>query len=590
MKEKKLGLKDLVPYMGKRKILLVFSMLFSAISGVLALVPFVYLWLIIKEVVVANGDFSLCVNIVKNGWMCFMFALLAMLIYFASLMCSHFVAFRVSANMKKDMLEHVSKISLGDIEKFGSGKLRKIINESSNATETLLAHNLPDSIQAVVTPLVMIILLFVFDYRLGLVSLIPTVLGFLCMMKMTGKQMELDMKEYQDALEDMNNEAVEYVRGMPVVKTFNQSVFSFKRFKASIDNYSKFCISYTKKARMPMVMFQTCLNLTFAFLIAITLIIVGQGVASDKFILNIMFYILFTPVMTTTLMKMIFGSENKIVVNDALERVNKIKSIPPMTYGKITNFTNNEIEFRHVNFKYDDSVEENIINDLSFVVKSNSSLALVGASGSGKTTIANLIARFYDISSGAILIGNRNIKDYQKSALMEEISYVFQDNKLLKTSILENVKMANKSASEEEVKEALHLAMCDDIIAKFKDGFNTIIGSKGIYLSGGETQRICIARAMIKKSHIVILDEATAFADPENEYLVQQAFENLKKNKTVIIIAHRLTTIKNMDSIIVLDKGTIKESGTHEELMNLNGLYKKMYEDYKEATAWKVGK
>ena len=583
------NLQELMKYSEKYKIFTYLSLILSGISSILALIPFVYIWKIIKELIEVMPNYHNAINMVHNGWMAVFFAIGSMFIYFMGLICSHMSAFRVATNIRKKAMEHITKIPIGKIDEIGSGKLRKIVNESAAGTEAYLAHQLPDMAGAVVTPICMIVLLFIFDWKLGLVSLIPAVIGFFAMSRMMGKQMADDVSKYQNSLEVMNNEAVEYVRGMPVVKTFGQSVYTFKKFKDSIEDYDNFCIEYTKKARKPMIAFQVSINCIFAFLIAVTLFVVGKGKISQDFLLNLLFYIIYTPILTTTLTKVMFMSENTMLVTDCINRINSIFNIQPLSESKVNvNPQDNSIELKNVKFKYDNA-DKNAIDNINLKIPANSTIALVGPSGSGKSTIANLIARFYDVDEGEILIGKVNIKDIKKEDLMNTVSYVFQNSKLLKTSIYENVRMARKSASEEEVIEALHLAQCDDIIEKLPDGINTIIGSKGIYLSGGEQQRINIARAILKKSNIVILDEATAFADPENEFQVQKAFENLGKNKTVIMIAHRLSTIKNVDKIYVINDGKIKEHGTHEELLNKDGLYNKMWNDYNTSIAWKVG-
>lgn len=583
------NLQELMKYSGKYKIFTYLSLILSGISSVLALIPFVYIWKIIKEVIEVMPNFQNATSIVHNGWMAVIFAIISMIIYFVGLICSHMSAFRVASNMRKKAMEHITKIPIGKIEEIGSGKLRKIVNESAGGTETYLAHQLPDMAGALVTPICMLIFLFIFDWKLGIVSLIPTVMGFFAMKKMMGKQMADDIGKYQNSLEVMNNEAVEYVRGMPVVKTFGQSVYTFKRFKNSIEDYEKFCMAYTKKARKPMIEFQVSVNCIFAFLIAVTLLVVGKGTVSQSFLLNLLFYIIYTPILTTTLTKVMFMSENTMLVTDCIKRINSIFEIKPLSENKTKEkIKDNSIELKNVKFKYDNA-EDNAIDNISMKIKANSAIALVGPSGSGKSTIANLIARFYDVNEGKILIGGVDIKNIKKEELMNTVSYVFQNSKLLKTSIYENVRMAKPNATKEEVIEALHLAQCDDIIEKMPDGIDTQIGSKGVYFSGGEVQRINIARVILKNSKIVILDEATAFADPENETKVQKAFENLGKNKTVIMIAHRLSTIKNVDEIYVINNGKIKEQGTHEELIGKGGIYSKMWNDYNTSIAWKVG-
>ena len=587
------NLQELMKYSGKYKIFTYLSLILSGIYSVLALSPFVYIWKIIKEVIEVMPNFQNATSIVHNGWMAVIFAIISMIIYFVGLICSHMSAFRVASNMRKKAMEHITKIPIGKIEEIGSGKLRKIVNESAGGTETYLAHQLPDMAGALVTPICMLIFLFIFDWKLGIVSLIPTVMGFFAMKKMMGKQMADDIGKYQNSLEVMNNEAVEYVRGMPVVKTFGQSVYTFKRFKNSIEDYEKFCMAYTKKARKPMIEFQVSVNCIFAFLIAVTLLVVGKGTVSQSFLLNLLFYIIYTPILTTTLTKVMFMSENTMLVTDCIKRINSIFEIKPLSENKTKEkIKDNSIELKNVKFKYDnaeDNAIDNAIDNISMKIKANNTIALVGPSGSGKSTIANLIARFYDVNEGKILIGGVDIKNIKKEELMNTVSYVFQNSKLLKTSIYENVRMAKPNATKEEVIEALHLAQCDDIIEKMPDGIDTQIGSKGVCFSGGEVQRINIARVILKNSKIVILDEATAFADPENETKVQKAFENLGKNKTVIMIAHRLSTIKNVDEIYVINNGKIEEQGTHEELIGKGGIYSKMWNDYNTSIAWKVG-
>lgn len=578
----------LMHYAGKHKVLTYLSLILSAISGVLAIMPFVYIYFIIRDVVQVAPDFSNATNLVFYGWMAVVFAILAILIYIAALMCSHIAAFRIAGNMRIEAIEHLTKIPVGEIEEEGSGKLRKIILDSSSATETYLAHQLPDMAQAILMPFAIIVILFIFDYRLGLVSLIPIILGFLCMFKMVGPKMKNDMAQYQNAMESMNNEGVEYVRGIPIVKTFNQSIYTFKRFKGAIDNYSNFCISYTKRCRGPMIAFEICVNSVFAFLIAMALILSGVKATDQTFILNLIFYIVFTPIISTTLLRVMYMSENTMIVEDALNRVDSVLSIEPLKEtSNPLKPKGDEVKFDSVFFKYKNK-EKYALNDISFIAKENSITALVGPSGGGKSTIASLLNRFYDVEKGSISIGGVDIRNIKKEDLMNEISYVFQDSKLLKNTILENVRMGKKDATLEEVNEALKLAQCNDIIAKLPEGLNTIIGAKGTYLSGGEMQRISLARAILKNSKIIILDEATAFSDHENEYLIQKAFKNLSKNKTVIMIAHRLSTIKNADKILVVNDGKIVEEGTHASLLEEKGIYTKMWNDYQKSIKWRV--
>ena len=583
------NLSVLMDYAGRRSVLTYLSWALSAVSALTALVPFIFVWLIVREVIEANGNFAAVQGSLSvYGWWAVGSALISMLVYFAALMCSHVAAFRVAGNMRKRAMRHIGALSVGFMNSLGSGRVRRIVNESSGATETYLAHQLPDMVGAFATPVGMIVLLFVFDWRLGLLSLIPTVLGFIIMSKMTGKDMARKMKEYQSALENMNNEAVEYVRGVPVVKTFGQTVFSFKRFKGSIDSYHTWVVAYTKSLMWPMVAFTTAINCVFVPLIIAGLCFTAGGV-DGTFFLNLIFYIIFTPIISVTLIKVMFMSENNMIVSDALQRIDGILAIKPLPepYAPQTP-KDNSVTFENVTFAYE-GADRNAIEGITLDVKAGETVALVGPSGGGKTTAAGLVARFWDASSGAVKVGGVNVKDIDRQTLNDTVAYVFQDSKLLKTSIYENVRMGRPSATREEVLAALHNAQCDDILNKFPHGVDTVIGSKGVYLSGGEQQRIAIARVMLKNAPVLVLDEATAFADPENEAAVQRAFERLANGRTVIMIAHRLTTVQNADKIYVLKDGKIAEEGTHARLMEQNGLYHDMYDEYRTSIAWKVG-
>ena len=583
------NLSVLMDYAGRRRVLTYLSWVLSAVSALTALVPFIFVWLIVREVIEANGNFAAVQGSLSvYGWWAVGSALISMLVYFAALMCSHVAAFRVAGNMRKRAMRHIGALPVGFMNSLGSGRVRRIVNESSGATETYLAHQLPDMVGAFATPVGMIVLLFVFDWRLGLLSLIPTVLGFIIMSKMTGKDMARKMKEYQSALENMNNEAVEYVRGVPVVKTFGQTVFSFKRFKGSIDSYHTWVVAYTKSLMWPMVAFTTAINCVFVPLIIAGLCFTAGGV-DGTFLLNLIFYIIFTPIISVTLMKVMFMSENNMIVSDALQRIDGILAIKPLSEPSAPQIPkDNSVTFENVTFAYE-GADRNAIDGITLDVKAGETVALVGPSGGGKTTAAGLVARFWDTASGAVKVGGVNVKDIDRQTLNDTVAYVFQDSKLLKTSIFENVRMGRPSATREEVLAALHNAQCDDILNKFPHGVDTVIGSKGVYLSGGEQQRIAIARVMLKNAPVLVLDEATAFADPENEAAVQRAFERLANGRTVIMIAHRLTTVQNADKIYVLKDGKIAEEGTHVQLMEKGGLYHNMYEEYRTSIAWKVG-
>lgn len=641
---KQSNLTRLTEYAGGHRFLTYSSWILSAVSALIALVPFWYIWRILDEVIEVAPNFSRAENLIYYGWMAVLFAVISMLTYIAALMCSHIAAFRVASNLRRITMRHIVTLPLGVAEGFGSGKLRKIVNESSAATETYLAHQLPDKAGAIATPCGLLVLLFVFDWRLGFLSLIPVVLGFLIMMAMTGAGMREKMKEYQNALDSMSNEAVEYVRGIPVVKTFGQTVFSFKRFKASIDNYGKWVIAYTKQLRGPMMWYTAAINGVFVFLIAGALIFTANGVTGE-FLLNLLFYIIITPVISLTLTKIMFMSENGMIVADALERIDSVLTLDSLSEPVNPKMPeDSSIELSHVCFSYDfeknnsisselnrnfpssegvtsetslsssgvsqietEKDKENIsssqteneeeisavidgdvIKDVSLRIEPGQTVAFVGPSGGGKSTLASLISRFFDARSGSVKIGGVNVKDIRKEDLMNTVSFVFQNSRLIKASILDNVRLGKPSASENEVMRALKAAQCLDIIEKFPLGVNTVIGTKGVYLSGGEQQRIAIARAILKNTPIIIMDEATAFADPDNEMRVQAAMSELAKGKTVVMIAHRLSTVADADCIYVLDNGRIAEFGTRDALYKKGGLFSKMWDDYQASVRWKV--
>lgn len=583
--------KRLFEYAENYKYLTIASWVLATVSAFIALVPFYYIWRLIKEVIRVSPDFDRAQNLSAYGWCAVGSAVLAMLIYMGGLICSHLAAFHVQATMRSRLMRHIMSLPLGSMDEDGSGKVRKIINESSAATETYLAHQLPDKCVATATPIGLVVLLLVFDWRLGLLSLIPVVLGFAIMSTMMGANMKKKMEEYQNALEEMSSEAVEYVRGIPVVKTFGQSVFSFKRFRDSIKKYEKWTIAYTKDLRVPMMGLTTAINSVFAILIAATFWLGGvkSGSVDGTFLLNLMFYIIITPIITVTMTKMMYAGENVMIVEDALNRIDGLlekKTLPQSVNPEKPQDAS--ISFKNVSYRYD-GASDDAIHNISLDIKSGEHIAFVGPSGGGKSTLAKLIARFADVNSGFIEIGGVNVKNIKASDLMNTVSFVFQDSKLLKMSIFDNVRMGNKNAMREEVIEALHNAQCDDIIEKLPGGIDTVIGSKGTYLSGGETQRIAIARAMLKNAPILILDEATAFADPDNEAKVQAAFSKLSEGKTVIMIAHRLSSVTEVDRIYVLKNGQICQSGTHENLLSQDGLYAHMWKEFNKSVSWKVG-
>lgn len=587
--KKQSNLSKLMGYAGNFRFLTYASWILSGVSAAFALVPFYFLWRIINEVLTVMPDFAKATGLTHNGWMAVLFAALSLLIYICALMCSHLAAFRVQANLRKAMLHHVITLPLGTLEKEGSGKVRKTIQECSGATETFLAHQLPDMVGAYVTPLGLVVLLFAFDWRFGLICLIPIVLSFVVMMVfMTGPTLKVKMQEYQNALEDMSNEAVEYVRGVPVVKTFGQTVYSFEKFKKSIDRYSEWAISYTKSMRIPMCLLTILINGIFAFILAAGIWFTKGGI-STTLVLNILFYIILTPILTVTMTKIMFQSENNMLLEDAMKRMDNILSLEPLKETRnAKNPTDNSVELRHVSYSYDEKTQA--LKDISLSIKGGQTVAFVGPSGSGKTTLANVISRFFDVKEGEVLIGGVNVKDISKEKLMETVSFVFQNSRLIKGTILDNVKLGKPDAAEEEVMTALRQAQCMDIVEKMPDGVHTVIGTNGVYLSGGEGQRIAIARAILKNAPIIILDEATAFADPDNEVRVQAAFKELAKDRTVIMIAHRLSTVTSADCIYVLKDGSIAEHGTDSELKNKGGIYAEMMKNYISSVNWKVGK
>lgn len=586
--KKQSALTRLFEYAGNYKYFTMLSRILSVISAWIALVPFYYIWRIMKEVLDVAPAYDQAKGITSLGWSAVGFALLSMIIYIVALMCSHIAAFRIQANMRSAMMHKIVNLPLGFMDRDGSGKIRKIVQESSEATETYLAHQLPDRAGAIATPIGLLVLLVVFDWRLGLLSLVPVVTAFLIMSSMTGKNMEIKMKEYQNSLEEMSSEAVEYIRGIPVVKTFGQSVFSFKRFRKAIDNYEKWVISYTKDMRLPMVGYTTTINAVFAILIAAAFWF-SKGTDDKTFLLNLLFYIIITPIITVTLNKIMYSSENKMLVDDALKRVDGILEREPLEQAKEPKMPKDaSIVFENVSFRYKDGITD-ALHGVNLKIEPGEHVAFVGPSGGGKTTLASLIARFFDVTEGKLVVGGVNVKEIADEKLMETVSFVFQDSKLLKMSIYDNIRMGKKDATKEQVLHALKEAQCMDIIEKMPQGIDTVIGTRGTYVSGGEAQRLSIARAMLKDAPLLILDEATAFADPDNEVKVQEAFSRLSKGKTVIMVAHRLSSVTNADRICVLKDGEIVETGNHESLTKQNGIYAHMWKEYNQSIQWKVG-
>ena len=587
--KKQSNLSRLLDYAGTYRILTYLSWVLAAAGALLALVPFGYIWRILREVIEVAPQYENAVHVTQYGWMAVAFAVVAVLTYIAGLMCSHLAAFRIATNLRLAMVKHIATLPLGTIEQFGSGKLRRIISETAGAAETYLAHQLPDQAKAMATIAGLLTLLLAFDWRLGLLSLVPVALAFAVMTSMTGKKMQEQMTQYQNALADMSGEAVEYVRGIPVVKTFGQTVFSFKKFKGTIDNYERWVIAYTKQLRWPMTFYTLAVNSVFVFLIAGAFLFASGGTDGGA-LLNLLFYIIITPVISLTLTKLMFMSENGMIVQDAITRIDRVLESPSLSCSNAPKHPkDSSVALEHVTFSYDGV--KNALEDISLSIGTGQTVAFVGPSGGGKSTLAALIARFFDPQSGKISIGGANVKDIDKSELMDTVSFVFQNSRLIKGSILDNVRMGKPNATDGEVLAALSAAQCMDIIEKFPDGVHTVIGSQGVYLSGGETQRLAIARAMLKNAPVLILDEATAFADPDNETKVQMAFNALAKGRTVIMIAHRLSTVVNADRIYVLKEGRLAESGSFAELSGqADSLFGTRWRDYQQSVQWKVAK
>ena len=587
--KKQSNLSRLLDYAGTYRILTYLSWVLAAAGALLALVPFGYIWRILREVIEVAPQYENAVHVTQYGWMAVAFAVVAVLTYIAGLMCSHLAAFRIATNLRLAMVKHIATLPLGTIEQFGSGKLRRTISETAGAAETYLAHQLPDQAKAMATIAGLLTLLLAFDWRLGLLSLVPVALAFAVMTSMTGKKMQEQMTQYQNALADMSGEAVEYVRGIPVVKTFGQTVFSFKKFKGTIDNYERWVIAYTKQLRWPMIFYTLAVNSVFVFLIAGAFLFASGGTDGGA-LLNLLFYIIITPVISLTLTKLMFMSENGMIVQDAITRIDRVLESPSLSCSNAPKHPkDSSVALEHVTFSYDGV--KNALEDISLSIGTGQTVAFVGPSGGGKSTLAALIARFFDPQSGKISIGGANVKDIDKSELMDTVSFVFQNSRLIKGSILDNVRMGKPNATDGEVLAALSAAQCVDIIEKFPDGVHTVIGSQGVYLSGGETQRLAIARAMLKNAPVLILDEASAFADPDNETKVQAAFNALAKGRTVIMIAHRLSTVVNADRIYVLKEGRLAESGSFAELSGqADSLFGTMWRDYQQSVQWKVAK
>lgn len=583
-------LSRLASFAGGRRYLTYASLLLSAVSAALSVVPYYYIWLILDEVLAAYPDLGDATGIVHNGWMAVGFTVLSVALYIAALMCSHLAAFRIAKNMKKRALAHVMTLPPGAFDMMGSGKVRRIINDSAEATHTYAAHQLPDLAGSVVLPISIVVMLFFFDWRLGIACIIPIAVSIAVMYTMMGNKVLAEfMGVYQGALGDMNKEAVEYVRGISVVKTFQQTVHTFQTFKESILRYGEFASGYARWCKKRMVAYMVFANLSFAFLILAAMAITGglENV-TPEFISDFLFYVVFSPLVAILLVRIMYSSEDGYKVDDALSRIDGLMAMEPLPETGDPKVPDDmTVRFEGVTFTYPGS-DRPAVEAVSMTMRPGTVTALVGPSGSGKSTIASLAARFWDPQQGRISIGGIDLRDISSKDLSGLESYVFQSNTLLRDTLLNNVRLGRPDATPEQVSEALRQAQCEDIVAKLPNGLDTPIGPGGVYLSGGETQRVAVARAILKGSPIVILDEATAFADPENEHLVQKAFEKLAEDRTVLIIAHRLTTVRNADCICVVNGGRIREIGTHAELMEEGGEYRRMWEDYQRSLTWRV--
>lgn len=579
----------LLNYSGNYKYLTIVGMFLSALSAICLLVPFVYIWDVVNALLAVAPDFTKAQNLDVYAINAFTFAVLGIILNFFGLMGTHLSAFKNEKNMKDAAIKHLLKLPLGYFSNHTSGGLRKIIDYSTAKTEIFLAHQLFDLTGAIVTPIIFLILLFSFDWRLGLICLIPIILCFVFMYPMFSKESRNSMEKYEKYLEEMNGEAVEYVRGIPVTKAFQQSIYSFKNFINAIKNYGKFSAEYSMSTHIPMNAFTVSINGFFALLIPAGILLAGS-VVDVKFFANFMFYIIFTPICAVMMMKIMTVSQDWMLASCALDSIEAILNenplVDPINPQKPKNHS---IEFEGVYFDYENADgDEHILNDVNLKINENETVALVGPSGGGKTTIASLIPRFWDVNQGSIKVGDVDVRDISTKELMKNISFVFQNTTLFKDSIYNNVAIGRKGASRDDVKKALSLTQCDDIIDELPDGINTVIGSEGTYLSGGQQQRIALARAVLKDAPIIILDEATALADPENEYLIQKAISEITKDKTVIMIAHRLSSVKNVDKIYVVENGRIVEEGNHHTLIDSGGIYSRMWDEFNQSIQWKV--
>ena len=586
---KRSDIAQLLDFAGGRKWLTYAGLALSAVSQFLGFVPYLCIWLVARDLIEVAPNWQAAVNISVYGWWAVGGAIASIATYFLALMCTHLAAFRTASNMRKQTTEHLMHLPLGYFDSHATGELRRVIDGCAASTESLLAHLLPDAAGSIAMVVGMLALLFAFDWRLGLACLVAVAISICCLMTMmSGKGMEF-MKSYMGALVRMNETGTEYVRGIPVVKVFQQTVYSFKAFHDAITDYARMAQDYAGKfCRKPQVLQLTALNGLVVFLLPAALIMAPGQVDFPQFLANFAFYAIFSAVIPTAMAKLMFMSEASQMAGDSLSRVQEILETKPLDVSaKAAPITGRDVRFEHVSFSYDGATA-NALTDVSFQVPAGTTLALVGPSGGGKSTCASLIPRFWDVSSGRVLVGGVDVRDADPHELMDKIAFVFQTNQLFSQTLFENVRAAKPNATREQVLSALHAAQCDDIVAKLPQGIDTHLGAGGAFLSGGEVQRVALARAILKDAPIVVLDEATAFADPENEALIQRAFAKLSENRTVIMIAHRLSTVVGADQIIVLDQGRVAEQGTHSELVEADGLYASMWANYEQAASWKI--
>ncbi len=588
-KKKTFVLKRFLPYMGEKKALLSLSLVCSGIAAILNVMPFVFIWLIIRSVLLAPADFSMN-QITPYAWAVGITAISGIIMYFLALAFSHLAAFRVEVGLQKIGMEKILAMPLGFFDTTESGKIRKVINDSAGTTHSFLAHQLPDLAASVLTPLTLLVMVLWVNWKVGLISLIPVVLGFLVFATMMTRQGKKFMELYFNSLEEMSNEAVEYVRGIPVVKTFGQTVFSFTRFYDSIVRYKEYVSQYTMLWKFKMSFFNVVLHTTAFFLIPAALLLLSHGGNLPLVLTNFIFYLILAPNFMAIIMKSAYFRQNAYIAEQALDRIDDLLDYKTLNLNDTSDqkIFSHELEFTEVCFRYA-GADKNAVDGISFKVNPGETVALVGPSGSGKTTLARLGARFWDVDKGSVRIGGVDVKDISQKELMSNISFVFQNTRLFSKSIKENILMGNENASEEELQKAVELSQSREIIDSLPNGLDTVLGTEGTYLSGGEQQRISLARAILKNAPIVLLDEATAFADPENEQQIMQALRELGRGKTTLMIAHRLTSVKNADKIVVVCHGKIAEQGTHDELMAAQGMYARMYKEYQESIGWELG-